>query len=236
MADGQIVNYIAQWDGNEWEPLGSGMNVDVLALAASGSNLYAGGYFTVAGNVPVEAIAQWNGSAWSSIGAGMGGVPNYVRALALSGGKLLAAGSFTMAGGSPANRIAEWNGLSWQPLGSGLNGDVFALAATSNLVCVGGNFTLAGNKAAGYVAEAELPSEVAAPFIITTNANFGFINQQFGFDVIAQPGSTLVIEASPNLVNWTPLQTNVVGTSPVSFIDASATSHAARFYRAAAHP
>jgi hypothetical protein len=43
------VNYIAQWDGSSWSPLGSGMNNPVSALAVSGSTLYAGGGFTTAG-------------------------------------------------------------------------------------------------------------------------------------------------------------------------------------------
>jgi hypothetical protein len=38
-----IADLIAKWDGNSWSALGSGMNSSVLALAASGNHLYAGG-------------------------------------------------------------------------------------------------------------------------------------------------------------------------------------------------
>src|SRR5437899_1440609 len=43
-----IANYIAKWDGHGWTTLGSGVNSQVDALAVSGSNVYAGGYFTKA--------------------------------------------------------------------------------------------------------------------------------------------------------------------------------------------
>src|SRR5208337_4286493 len=39
------ANGIAKWDGSAWSALGSGMNGGVNALAASGTNLYAGGGF-----------------------------------------------------------------------------------------------------------------------------------------------------------------------------------------------
>src|SRR3954463_9904779 len=57
MVGGVAANRIAKWDGSSWSALGSGMGgggpVDppnVYALAVSGSNLYAGGNFTRAGD------------------------------------------------------------------------------------------------------------------------------------------------------------------------------------------
>jgi hypothetical protein len=44
----------------------------VLALAVSGSDLYAGGEFTTAGGISAANIAKWNGSSWSALGSGMG--------------------------------------------------------------------------------------------------------------------------------------------------------------------
>ena len=46
----------------------------VYALAVSGSDLYAGGYFTTAGGSAANDIAKWNGSSWSALGSGMDGV------------------------------------------------------------------------------------------------------------------------------------------------------------------
>ena len=67
----------------------------VTALAVSGSTLYAGGDFTMAGGSAANNIAQWNGSSWSALGSGMN---NYVSALAVSGSTLYAGGDFTTAG------------------------------------------------------------------------------------------------------------------------------------------
>ena len=56
----------------------------MLALAVSGSNLYAGGYFTTAGGSAANYIAKWDGSSWSALVSGWG-MNSYVFALMLSG-------------------------------------------------------------------------------------------------------------------------------------------------------
>jgi hypothetical protein len=127
------------------------MNGDVHALAVLGNSLYAGGQFTLAGEVYATNIAQWNGSSWSALGSGLNAD---VLALAVSGGTLYAAGYFTIAGGVPANYIAQWNGSSWSPLGSGLNADVLALAVSGGTLYAGGDFTTAGTNVSTYLAEA----------------------------------------------------------------------------------
>jgi hypothetical protein len=55
-AGGSGANYVAKWDGSSWSALGAGMGGNfpysypcVFALAVSGTNLYAGGQFTMAG-------------------------------------------------------------------------------------------------------------------------------------------------------------------------------------------
>src|SRR6185503_4451417 len=126
-AGGITVNRIAKWNGSSWSALGLGIGANdgfagVSALAVSGTNLYAGGYFTTAGSVFANCIAKWNGSSWSALGSGMNG---RVGALEVSGSDLYAGGTFTMAtnsGGATVtvNRIAKWNGSSWSALGSGV--------------------------------------------------------------------------------------------------------------------
>ena len=82
------VSYVAQLSGTTWTKLGAGVggtnwnvvgysqpvayNSAVFSLAACGSNLFAGGDFTWAGNqTNANGIAVWNGSAWSTIGQGL---------------------------------------------------------------------------------------------------------------------------------------------------------------------
>lgn len=130
-----------------WTSLGTGMNDHVAALVASGSNVYAGGRFSIAGGVSVGCIAKWDGQTWSRLGAGLNG---YAYALAISDTNLYVGGRFTTAGGISANNIAKWNGSSWSALGSGIGESpyyisyVYAVAVVGSNVFVGGSFSRAG--------------------------------------------------------------------------------------------
>ncbi len=135
------------FDDANWTALGSGMNDQVYALAVSGSNVYAGGKFTMAGGVSVGCVARWDGKSWSALGSGLNG---YVYSLAVSGTNLYVGGSFSTAGGSSAHNVAKWNGTAWSALGSGIgespfySGQVMALAVAGTNLYVGGSFGHAG--------------------------------------------------------------------------------------------
>jgi hypothetical protein len=115
----------------------------------SGTDVYAGGWFSTAGGVPASCIAKWNGSAWSALGSGMN---DGVYALAVSGTDLYAGGDFATAGGVAVSRIAKWNGSAWSALG-GMNGPVYALAVSGTDVYAGGWFTGAVGVPANYIAK-----------------------------------------------------------------------------------
>jgi hypothetical protein len=157
-AGGVPANNVAKWDGSAWSALGSGMSnppgsgsqYDVLALAVSGTNLYAGGYFTMAGAVAATNIAKWDGEAWSALGSGINGT---VYALAVSGTDLIAAGYFNMAGGVPANHIALCHGSVWSALGSGVDGTVYALAMSGTDLYAAGHIPIAGGMLANNIAK-----------------------------------------------------------------------------------
>jgi hypothetical protein len=111
---GVRVTNIAKWDGSTWSSLGSGLgsrdqnvSASVYALAMSGTNLYAGGYFITAAGGPGNYIAKWDGSAWSALGSGLN---NRVRALAADGaGHLFVGGDFSLAGTNVSAYIAQAN-------------------------------------------------------------------------------------------------------------------------------
>lgn len=144
----------------------NGVNGSVSAVALSGTDMYIGGSFWVAGNVVASHVAKWNGTAWSPLGSGLtdglNGNPAYVDALAVAGnGEVYAGGNFTRAGGVAVNNVAKWNGTAWSALGTGVTigalgnaAYVSALAVAGNGdVYAGGNFTRAGGAVANGVAK-----------------------------------------------------------------------------------
>jgi len=67
------ASHVARWDGISWSALGSGIDARVRALAGfddgSGPALFAGGEFTMAGDVGTNNIAKWDGNRWATVGA-----------------------------------------------------------------------------------------------------------------------------------------------------------------------
>jgi hypothetical protein len=152
-AGGATVNYIAAWDGNSFQPLGTGMNgYGVYALTVYNGKLIAGGYFTKAGDANANYIAAWDGNSWQPLGSGMNW--GSVGALTVYNGRLIAGGSFSKAGDVDANNIAAWDGNSWQPLGSGIDpsGGVGALTVYNGRLIAGGCFNTAGGLTANNIA------------------------------------------------------------------------------------
>ncbi|MEX1071893.1 MAG: sortase [Anaerolineales bacterium] len=165
---------MASWDGSTWSTLGSGasgngsLNNTVLALAATGGDLYVGGSFTNVNNdgtglAAGDRIAKWDGSDWSALGTGVAGdgslTSGQVNALAVIGADLYVGGTFTNVNNSgtviaEADRIAKWDGSNWSALGSNgaadgsLNNTVLVLAVLGTDLYVGGTFTDVNNSGA----------------------------------------------------------------------------------------
>ena len=76
----------------------------------------------------------------------------------------------------------------------------------------------------------------SSPVLQVNNGSLGFSNTLFGFDVLAESGKTIVIQASTNLLNWFPLLTNVSGADPFRFSDPQSAAKPVRFYRAVVQP
>ena len=74
---------------------------------------------------------------------------------------------------------------------------------------------------------------VIAPEILVGDSGFGFHPDHFGFNVLAAIGQVVVIEASTDFVQWTPIQTNLVTASGLfPFVDPQSRLFPHRFYRA----
>jgi hypothetical protein len=182
LAGSVVAHGIARWSGASWEPLGSGVDGGVGALAVydagTGPERYVAGQFSMAGGGSAHGIARWDGAFWSRLGDGVSGS---VNALALyddgSGPALYAAGQFSTAGSVAASCIARWDGGRWSALGSGLNGRVESLAVYDDgggrALYAAGQFSKAGGVTADNIARWDgvrwsrlSPSFVAAPHSI----------------------------------------------------------------------
>jgi hypothetical protein len=154
-AGGNNANdYLTRWTGSAFVPPGSEtagpLNGTVYAIAISGTEVFVGGDFTNAGNVPgADYIARWNGTTWSGLLSGTVGInsPAVVTTIALSGTDVLVGGFFSNAGGVPgANNIARWDGTQWHAVGgaNAISGLVYDIAISGTDVYVGGIFFNAG--------------------------------------------------------------------------------------------
>jgi hypothetical protein len=93
------------FNGAGWQPMATGVNGTVYALAVYHGDLIAGGEFTMAGSDSASYVARWDGTNWRPLGSGL----NFtVYALAVYDDALIVGGAFTTAGGKPAHGIAAW--------------------------------------------------------------------------------------------------------------------------------
>ena len=166
--DGEIVNNIAYWDGENWHALGEGENAGVTvdesrtsvrALYADEDHLYVGGRFAQAGSIPAGSIARWDGESWSSIGdfwnVEWDGSAR-INAITRFQNDLIVAGWFDQVNELEANHIARWNGTDWSSLGhgdaNGIGGSVNTLFPYGNQLYVGGDLFQAGGQPARRIA------------------------------------------------------------------------------------
>ena len=156
------LNLIGRFDGTNWIPLGTGITgsgvisgpigTQVITLAMTNNNLYAGGYFTNAGGVAATDIALWNGSTWSGMGNPGGAVASI---LVRTDGVYVAGAPFysTTYFGSPF--FEHWDGANWNgvPINYPPNTDTgfyfadpnFGMAALASIgtnIFIGGHFSV----------------------------------------------------------------------------------------------
>lgn len=163
IAGGQPAAHIAQWNGTNWLPMGTGVDNAASGMGVfddgTGPALFVGGGFEHAGGVPAHRVARWKNGAWSGLGAGTSNSPSAFLVHddgSGAGVRLFMGGGFETADGMTVNRIATWNGTSWSAVGHGLNRTVDALhvfedgSRDGGVLCIGGKFTTAGGGPVGY--------------------------------------------------------------------------------------
>ena len=110
------ADFVARFDGTNWNSLGSGIGPagsTVRALAIGPNGLYAGGQFSTAGGVSAANMALWNGTNWSALGSGPGGV---VASILVRTDGVYAAGASLYGSGptySGTPFFMRWDGTNW---------------------------------------------------------------------------------------------------------------------------
>ena len=118
---------------------------------------------------------------------------------------------YTLDGSPPTTNSSLYGGPVAITATAGLNASAFA-PGFNNSVTANGVFTI-------------------LPGVVFTNAP-SYANGVFQMQVAGPTGRSYVLQASPDLLNWSPVTTNTPANSPFTLVDAGATNGATRFYRA----
>jgi uncharacterized delta-60 repeat protein len=211
----------AQTDGTNWNSLGSGVRVP-------------GGWQLAGISLPLNATLRargfltggaYNASSWyvQQTLSGLSNTPP--RILASNGGLAFGLNQFTFTlKALPGQAVvieATTNFVQWVPL-------------QTNLLTTIGQFLFSDSHAAHFPRRfyrARVFSGSLPPPAIQTDSALGLPAGSFGVEFSGIAGQTVVVEASTNLLNWTALSTNALGTVPLYFGDLNATNYSQRFYR-----
>jgi uncharacterized delta-60 repeat protein len=191
------------------------------------------GDFQTTGSTNRTRIARLNtdGSLDSTFNVGLGANATVYAVGIQSSGKLVVAGDFTSLDGSTRNRYGRLNtdgslDSAFDP-GRGANNTIFSLVVLpSDDVLIAGDFTLVTGVPRQGVAR--IRAADPAPLAL---GGFAQAGGQFAVTVATQAGKTYVLEASRNLITWTPVATNTATGGTWMFTDPNMAVTEARFFR-----
>jgi uncharacterized delta-60 repeat protein len=207
--------------------------VHAIAVQPDGKVLI-GGYFDSLNGKARSGLARLNtngslDTAYENGTAGIDGSPYAFKLL--SNGKLLVVGGFDEINGVSRNGIAQLNpdGTVDGTFANGLSGADNLVS--SSAVQDDGNILVCGYFSA--INGVSIPNVarlygIAPPFL----GDFGVVSNGFGFTLSGESNSVVVVEGSADMTSWTPLQTNTLGSLPVTFSDSDMEGITKRFYRA----
>jgi len=136
------IGEVAQWNGVEWLPVGSGgLGATLISSAPTLYNnelIMTGPFIHASGNAPWSWINAWDGSDWDTI---PGGPNRQVFDYLEYQEKLYAAGRFDYCGGVNTELACVYDGEAWEPLEAitGVQGNTYALCEYQGEVYIGGN-------------------------------------------------------------------------------------------------
>lgn len=101
------INWIARWNGREWNPLGTGTSGFVQSLTIVDGDLIVAGGFTYPNDADVDHIARWDGTSWHTFPADGGSSASFVVVGSYAGALIVG----TQFG------IGQWDGTDWSSVG-----------------------------------------------------------------------------------------------------------------------
>lgn len=120
--------HVAQYDGENWLPIGDGLPElpDVTALAVvdfgNGPHLFAGTRTASAAESP---LWDWDGQAWASAERGLEWTAiSLLYPSTLNGRNVLFVAGFTGADGAARAQVAAWDGTAWTDLSAGARSSI----------------------------------------------------------------------------------------------------------------
>ncbi len=219
------VNSFGVVDSN-WSPQIAGGAVGGIAIQPDGKILIAGSFTSVCGQ-PRLRLAR-------------------VDAVTPAEHRLVcdATGVTWARGGTAPEICGAWvetsaDGTNWLNLGAamripgGWRMDMPSLSLNSYVRARG--FASGGrwNGSLGLIEDVTRVTAMTSPVILSSDNDFGFYTNRFGFTLRALPGQAIVIEASTDFAQWLPVQTNLVTSiAQIIFNDSQAGHWPRRFYRA----
>lgn len=164
--NGTGCNYVAKWDGTNWQTVGNGFEESGHHLQTIGTELYAVRYEQ---QIDSNWLYQFDGTDFQPIGEGV-----YLTTAVLGfsqtanlynvteyNGDLIVCGEFDRAGTQSISGIMRRSGNQWAAMGSGLSGHIANTATVmyphdlcrfGNDLIVSGNFKLAGGQTVNGIA------------------------------------------------------------------------------------
>ena len=133
---------LAQWDGEQWQPVGDGTGITgtfsptVFSIEVfddgTGPALYAGGRFDSIGGAPgTRMLGRFNGTSWEAVGTGLlpASTVSQVAAMTVfddgTGPALyVGMGSGVRIAGVPFASVYKWDGAAWSAVGQEFGGRV----------------------------------------------------------------------------------------------------------------
>ncbi|MCH2082727.1 MAG: T9SS type A sorting domain-containing protein [Saprospiraceae bacterium] len=155
-AGNEEVHGIARWDGNHWQPMGTGLQNNIQNTAPVifphemlifENDLIVVGNFAQAGGVNANGVGRWNGTEWQAMGAGFNST---VYGIGIYNDELYVGGDFSQSGDASPLRIAKWDGSNWGDIGIGLDGFVHTIEEIDGQLYALGGFDVMFVGAVGF--------------------------------------------------------------------------------------